>query len=174
MTDSAAERPEPLTPLVSALLARAHQQAEQLLALARSEADEVTARAQQQADALLAEARAKGVADGEAVVAGERARAERAARGLVLDAQRQAYDQARRAARDAVSDLRHDPDYPDLRETLRARATRDLGPDVRVAEDPRGGIVAASDGRRVDYSFDALADDIVDRLAAEVEGIWST
>jgi len=174
MTDTAVDRPDPLAPLVSAMLARARRDAESVLAQARADADRATASAQEEADALLAEARAKGAADGEAVVAGERARAERAARGLVLDAKRQAYEQVRAASRDAVSALRQDPRYADMLETLRIRARRALGPDAQVTEDPWGGIVATSGDRRVDFSFDALADDLVDRLGPEIEGTWST
>jgi vacuolar-type H+-ATPase subunit E/Vma4 len=174
MTAGTRETSGPLAPLVSALLARARRDAEATVALAQAEADAAIASAQRQADALRTQARSKGHTDGEAVVASERSGAERRARGIVLAAQRQAHDQARRAARDAVSALRADPGYADVVESLRARAHRELGPEAQATELPRGGIVASAGSRRIDYSFDALADDILDRLGPEVEGIWSS
>jgi vacuolar-type H+-ATPase subunit E/Vma4 len=174
MTAGMRDASGPLAPLVEALLSGARHDAEETVAGAQADADASIAHAQRQADSLRAEARAKGRADGEAVLAGERSRAERQARGILLAAQRQVHDEARGAARDAVSALRADPGYRDVLDALRERALRELGTPARVTEHPRGGIVATAGSRRVDYSFDALADDILDRLGPEVEGIWSS
>ncbi len=164
----------PLAPLVSALLTSAHDQAQATVGAAQDDADRVISRARTEADALLSEARAKGRADGEAVVAAERARAERAARGILLSAQRAAHDRAREESRAAVAALRADPQYPQIRQSLREHALQRLGPDAVVEEPPCGGVVAVSADRRLDLSFDALADDIVERMGADAEGIWAS
>jgi vacuolar-type H+-ATPase subunit E/Vma4 len=164
----------PLAPLVSALLTHAQDQARATVDAAQAEADQVIGRARDEADALLSEARAKGRSDGTAVVAAERARAERSARGILLSAQRAAHDRARAESRAAVAALRADPRYPQIRQTLRDRALQQLGPDATVEEPPCGGVVAVCGDRRLDLSFDALADDIVDRMGADAEGIWAS
>ena len=163
----------PLAPLLSALLSRARRDADAVLAEARADAEAVTARAHERAQALLSEARMKGEADGQAVVRAERARAERSARAIVLAAQRAAYDRSRLAAREAVSALRTEPGYPQIRDALSERAIRSLGEGADVREVERGGIVATAGSRSVDLSLDALADDIVDRLGPQVEGVWT-
>lgn len=167
------EQADPLAPLVSTLLERADRDADDDVAAADAEASAMLARARAEADAMLADARARGSADGAAMVASERSRAEREARSVVLAAQRAVHDQARSAARDAVSELRHDPLYPTLIDALRAKAQRDHGPTAVVAEHPCGGLVVEVAGRRIEYSLADLADDVMDRLADEMDGLWS-
>jgi len=164
---------DPLAALQSALLERARRDADAAVAAADADAAEVLAKARAEADALLADARARGTADGAAALAGERSRAEREARSVLLAAQRTAHDQARQAARDAVTELRHDPTYPTLLDALAARARRELDPAAAVTELPGGGLVAEADGRRIEYSLADLADDIMDGLADEVDGLWA-
>ena len=166
-------RTDPLAPLREALLSRARADAAATLAAADASAAETMAEAQQQVDAMLAEARDTGRADAAVVLAGERARAARTARGIVLAAQREAYEAMRHRARDAVSGLRGDPLYPALLEALRRRARVDLGPEAVLCEHPRGGVIGEGAGRRVEYTLDDLADGIVDRLGAELDGVWA-
>ena len=116
---------------------------------------------------------AGGLADAELILSTERARGAREARAIVLDAQRRTYESVLQAARDAVSGLRDDPAYPVLLEVLRARVTAELGPAARCSEDPRGGLIGQTDGRRTEYTLDGLADDIVERLRPEMERLWS-
>jgi vacuolar-type H+-ATPase subunit E/Vma4 len=164
---------DPLAPLREALLAQARADAEAMRADAEAAASATMAAAQREADAILAEARATGQADAAVVLAGERARSARTARGVVLAAQRAAYDAMRGQARDAVSGLRDDPVYPALLAALRDRVRHDLGPDVRIAEHPRGGVVGEAAGRRARYTLDDLADGVVDRWGPKLEGLWS-
>lgn len=172
-THPSTEPADPLAALESALLDRARRDAHAAVAAADVEADRVLRRARAEADAMLADARAKGTADGAAVLANDLSRAEREARSVLLVAQRAAHDRARQAARDAVAELRNDPVYPILVDALRARARHDLGPTTVVAELPRGGVVAEVDGRRIEHSLAELADDLMDRLGDEVDGLWA-
>jgi len=157
-------RTEALAPLVSALLDRARREAGATLARADEDAQAIVAQARAEADALLADARAKGAADGAAVSAAARMHAERDARRIVLEAQSAAREDLRTAAREAVSGLRNDPQYPEMIEALRARAIHELGPQVTVTALEGGGIAAEAGSRRVEYSLDALADDLMDRM----------
>ncbi|HSO03163.1 MAG TPA: hypothetical protein VLQ92_01685 [Candidatus Limnocylindrales bacterium] len=163
-------RNEALAPLASALLDRARLDAQGTVARADEDAQALVARARAEADALLADARAMGAADGAAVTAAARMRAERDARRITLEAESAAREDRRRAAREAVRGLRHDPAYPEMLEALRARATHELGPDVTVTELEAGGILAEAGPRRIEYSLDALADDLLDRMDSSVEG----
>lgn len=167
------DRPDPLAPVAAALLDRAHRDADAMLAAADAAAAATLAAARDEAVQLRALALEKGAADGAAVLANERSRAERTARGVVMAARRAADDRLRQAARDAVSDLRSDPSYPRILAGLRARATRERGASAVISEYPRGGIVAEADGTRVEYSLDGLADDVMDRLEAADEWTWS-
>ncbi len=165
MTTSAPlPRNEALAPLVSALLDRARQDAQDTLSDADRDAGAVVAGARAEADALLADARAKGVAEGEAVAAAERTRAEREARRIILETRSSTREDLRHAVREAVAELRHDPKYPDIIEALRTRATHELGPDVTVTLLEGGGIIAEAGSRRVEYSLGALGDDLLDRM----------
>jgi vacuolar-type H+-ATPase subunit E/Vma4 len=159
--------------LREALLSRARADAAATLAAADTSSAEAMTEAQHEADAILAEARATGRADAAVVLAGERARAARTARGVILAAQREAYEAMRRRARDAVSGLRDDPSYPALLEALRRRARLELGPEAVLREHPRGGVVGEGAGRRVEYTLDDLADEVVDRLGPELDGVWA-
>jgi len=164
---------DPLAPARTALLDEARKDAGDLLADADAAAAATVAAAREEADAILAEARARGVADGAILLAAERARTARDARAVVLAERRAAYDRLRLQARDAVSDLRLEPSYSHLLEALRARARRDLGSGASVREQKRGGIVAESGGRRVEYTLDALADTIIERLGDDLGELWA-
>jgi vacuolar-type H+-ATPase subunit E/Vma4 len=157
-------RDEALAPLVSALLDRARQDAQDTLSDADRDAGAVVAGARAEADALLADARAKGVAEGAAVTAAARTRAEREARRILLETRSSTREDLRHAVREAVAELRHDPQYPRILEALRARAAQELGPEVTVTVLEGGGIVAEAGSRRLDYSLTALADDLMDRM----------
>ena len=172
MTPQAAVAADSLAPLAAALRDRARAAAAELLAQADADAQAVLAAAQQEAEALLAEARAKGAEDGAAVMAAQRAGAQRRAHGVLLAAQLTAHDDLRVAAREAVGALRDDPDYSIMLDGLRTRARDDLGADASITELAGGGIVAESGPRRVEYSLQALADDLVDRAIAHAEP-WS-
>ena len=134
-----------------------------MLAAADAAAAATLAAARDEAVQLRALAREKGAADGAAVLANERSRAERTARGVVMAARRAADDRLRQAARDAVSDLRSDPSYPRILAGLRARAMRERGAvgrdqrasargDRRRGRRQTSGVLAGRAGRRRDGS----------------------
>jgi len=85
----------PLEAVADALRANAQRQAAALLAAADAEAQDIVAKGQGAADALLAQARSDGkdAADREARIA--LASARRDARGMILAAQRRAYEAVR-------------------------------------------------------------------------------
>jgi vacuolar-type H+-ATPase subunit H len=172
--ERAADMPtDPLTPLTTALLQRAQQSADDLLARTDADAEQALARARAEADRVLAEARAKGRADAAEVLAAERARAEREARAVVLAAQQSAHEALRQAARAQVTALVDDPAYPALLEALRARAERELGPGSRIEELPDGGIRASLGDRHLELSLAGLADDLVEELGDSLEELWA-
>ena len=161
---------DPLRPLRAALLAAARDDAERSLRSAEAAAGERLAEARTRADGLLAEARARGEAEAATLVAAEAAAAQRAARRVVLTAQREVYDRLRTAAGAAVRDLlTDDATRARLAATLRSR----LGGDAEVAPTPDGGLRAtADDGRAVDASVATLVDLALDTL--DGEALWST
>jgi vacuolar-type H+-ATPase subunit E/Vma4 len=161
-----------LEPVRAWLLAAAHADAERLLAKASAEAARLLAEAGAQADAILAEARAQGTAEGSALAAAEQARTRRLARRLLLQAERQAYEELRGGSRAAVRALRRDPGYPALREGLARLALAAAGPGARVSEHPDGGVVAEGPGVRVDCTLDRLAERAIASLGGEVAGLW--
>ena len=168
MTDTEV-REHALEPLRAALLARARVDAETERAAAEDEGRRAVEAARCQADAVLAEARARGEADATGLLAVERAQARRTARGVVLAAQRAAYEDVCRAARTAVAELLADPDR---RRRLSATVRDRLGEGATVRDHSAGGVMAESpDGRRIDASVDALVDAAITNL--DVGQLWA-
>lgn len=156
----------------AALLRQAHADAQRTRAEADTEAATTVTRARARAREILVAARVRGEADAAAMRAADRVLAQRAARAKILAARRATYEQFRRQAIDAVCQLRERSDYPAIRTELTARARVLLGSDTVVTEDPRGGIIARDAGRRLDYTLAEFAVRALDRLGAEVEGLW--
>ena len=173
MTLAQRDTAQALAPLIAALTSAAEQDAQALIDAARAEAEQAVSDARMKAADLLAQARAKGTADGEAVLAADRSRAEREARGIVLKAKGDAFASSRRAARTAVSGLRDHPEFGMVDTALRSLARATLGADAHLAEADCGGIIATSPGRRLDLSLASLADDLVDDWPSDAEGPWS-
>jgi len=159
-----------LEPLRAALLARARAEADGVRAAAEDDAREVLAAARDEAEALLADARARGAADAAALDAVELARRRRAARGVVLRAQRAAYDDLRSRACAAVQMLLADPDlHAHLADAVRGG----LGDRAIVRDRPDGGVVAQTpDGRSIDGSVTALVDGALAEL--DLEQLWAS
>ena len=162
-----------LEPVRAWLLAAARAEAEHLVAEAAADAEHLLAGARAEVDAILAEAREQGSAEGSALAAAERARTRRLARRLILDAERQAYEELRARSCAAVRALRQDPGYPALRERLTRLALAAAGPGARVSEHPDGGVVAEAPGIRVDCTLDGLAERAVVALGGEVAELWA-
>lgn len=158
-----------LAPVREGLLRRARSEADRVGAEAAAEEARVLSDARARAAGMLGEARAKGEADAAAVRAAELVRAHRAARSITLTARRMAYEELRRRVADELGRRCADPQ---VRAVLADRVRQVLGPPARVTDDPRGGVVGSVDGRRVDYTSDALAAGVVEALAEEVEELW--
>lgn len=160
-----------LAPVRSALLAEARDYA----AAVRAEADEhargTLATAAAEAERVVAEARQQGRADAAEVLVGQQARGRRDARALVLRAQRAAYDDLRREARDLAGRLA--AARPELADVLAAAARDRLGPDATVAHRHDGAVVATRGAQQWVWSPATVADSAVDGLGAEVEKLWA-
>lgn len=160
-----------LAPVREALVRRARADAETAVAAAEAEQARLLADARARAGAILAEASAQGEADAVALHAAELARARRAARSIMLGAQRAVYEELCRRAADEVSRRCADAE---VRAALTTRIRRLLGPAAQVVDDPHGGVVGCLDGRRLDYSRDTLAANAVRALGEEVTALWTT
>jgi hypothetical protein len=167
-----AEQSDPLAAVRAALLERATADAQRAVAAAAAETAETLRTAEDLAAGILAGAAAEAAADAAAIMAAMRAQTRRQERAIVLAAQRSAYEQLRTGARVAVRALRSDPGFPDLLVRLGGVVRDRLGPDAVVAEDPGGGIVGSSGGRRLALTLDAAADRAVEALAARAEELW--
>jgi hypothetical protein len=157
-----------LEPLRVALTARAQSEAAQIRARAEEEGQAAVAAAREQAAALLAAARSEGAMSASQLLAAEQYKARRAARRVVLAAQRAAYEQLREQSREAVRRLLVDPTRRgELVTTIRER----LGDRVVIRDVPGGGLVAeAPDHRRIDATVAALVDAAI--AALDVEAMW--
>lgn len=158
-----------LAPVARALLDRARGDAARVLETAEADCRQAVAAARQDADRLLGQAHEQGAADAAMLAETAAARARRADRARVLQAQRDCYDTLRAAAREAVGDLLSSADR---RVQLTDLLRDELGPDATVRVEPEGGLVAeAPDGRRLDASVAALTDRALSGL--DLEGLWA-
>jgi vacuolar-type H+-ATPase subunit E/Vma4 len=160
-----------LQPVREALLAAAHAEAERTVRAAQEAADHALAEASDRARALVEQGRREGGADADAALTSERSRTHRRARGLVLAAQRAAYDALRAGVQQQVAALPQDPAWPDMREQLAVRARQLLGADAELADVP-GGVVARAGSRTVELTVSSLADAELVELGPEVEKLW--
>jgi hypothetical protein len=159
-----------LEPLRTALLDRARARADHIRRAADADGRRVLDAATAEANALLAAARAEGAADAAALLRIEATRSRHEIRGILLTAQRSAYDELRGHARLAVRTLLADPA---IRAQLVAMIRRRLGDRATIHDAPDGGLLAqAPDGRSVDASVAALVDRAVAGL--HPEQLWST
>jgi vacuolar-type H+-ATPase subunit E/Vma4 len=166
---AAAPVTEPLAPVRDALLDHARRDAARVLAAADDDAAALLDDAAAEAGRIRAAAAAEAAAYAASLLAAQRSHARREGRAIVLRAQRDAYLERRRRAREAVRGLCDDPEYPALLARLTAQARADLGPGASVRPQPDGGVVAELDGRRVSYTLTALADRVLDDLLAGQE-----
>lgn len=164
-------RPErELGPVSDALLRAARADADTTVARAAQEADELVAAAQAEAAAILERARRQGRAEGTAAAKARRTAARQAARELELAAESAAYADLRARVREAVRRATTDRTAQDR---LRRRAHALLGPQAATAAAPEGGLTAAAPGRRVDLTPNTLSDRALERFGAEAEALWT-
>ena len=163
-----------LGPLRDAELAQARAEAEAALADADRRAAVELAAAQEKGEELTRRAHVEGAAAAEIAGAHDEAQARRAARALVLAAERELYDELCRRAGEEVSALRGGDAYRALLEELSAVARRQLGAGARLDVDPDGlgGVRGSSNGRSVDYTLPSVVDRALERLGARTEELW--
>jgi vacuolar-type H+-ATPase subunit E/Vma4 len=169
MSASTFDLNESLAPVRDALHSAARRDAARLLAAAGDNAVAIENDAQVRADEIQSRARDAGAADAIAALEVERARARRRARGTVLRARMEAYQELRTRTRAAMSTIRDTGGYHVLRAGMVEAATRWLGPDVEITEADGGGITAQLGSRRVDLSLATLAERAADAVAAGLE-----
>ncbi len=139
----------------------------------RTEADARRAAAQRSAAAVVERARADGAAEADREMTRDGARERRRARRIVLDARRRAYERLRVDVHAAIESTDRRSEYEALLDRLEGLAHEQLGDRARVERDPAGGgLIAEIDGRRVDYTLDALVERCLRGLGAEVERLW--
>jgi hypothetical protein len=159
-----------LEPVRAALLARARRRADQLRSEADDAARQLLAAARDAGDQLRNAARTQGEADARVAVRVAQARARQRARGIVLAAQREVYEELRRRAIAAVgTELARPAARARLAATLHGR----LGPGAELTDTGGGGMTAAtSDGRLVT----ATPEELVDRALAviDLEQLWTS
>ncbi|MGN6576625.1 MAG: hypothetical protein ACTHKG_13145 [Nocardioides sp.] len=92
---------------------------------------------------------------------------------LVLAAQRETFDELRSRVARALPGLRAAPGYAAWKNAAEAEVRAILGGGAVISEHPDGGVVGEVPGRRVALTLTALADEAIDELGADVEGLWS-
>jgi vacuolar-type H+-ATPase subunit E/Vma4 len=163
-----------LAPLRAELLRRARADADRTRREAADAAAVINAEAIARRDAILAAAVTRGAAEAAQLRAAHRAMVRHGIRADELAAQRAVYEELVEQVTEAVCALRHEPGYPSLHQRLADRARELLGPDAVVTDAPGGGIVASAAGRRLDYSLVGFAGRAIDRLGADIAGLWSS
>lgn len=159
-----------LAPVRDALLTRARSDADRLRAEAAADAARVEEEAGTEAERILTEARRRGDTDAAAVRATELVRARRAARAIVLGAQRAAYQEL---CRQVEAELTRRYADPGLRAALVAWVRRVLGENAVIADTPDGGVLGRLDGRRVAYTPQTQTARTIEALADTVERLWT-
>jgi hypothetical protein len=149
-----------LEPVRQSLLSAASTRAAATIAQARADATATQAAAKAAAAKIIAAARAEGRRATEARARAQLVEAERAARALVLTAERGVEDDARTRALAAAMIFRHQPEYTKLLDTLEASARRRLGPTTEIERDPpdAGGLRARHGRRSIDLTLALLVD----------------
>jgi len=158
-----------LQPLRAALMAAAAEHAQLIVSDSEEEGRELLASARRERDAVVGQARRRGEREAALRLESQRARAHRQARELVLEAQRAAYDDLRRAAGAAVRDLLSDPSE---KQRWSAAVRARLGATAVVRDAPGGGLVGETeDGRLVDASVATVVDEAMADL--DLECLWT-
>ncbi|HEX9100290.1 MAG TPA: hypothetical protein VF956_12450 [Candidatus Dormibacteraeota bacterium] len=152
-------------------LAAARTQAEQILQHARQQAGEIAGKGDADALAVVEKARHEGEAAAGLDTDRAWTAARRKARGAILAAEREMYDELR--ARVALA-VRRDARYPVLLEHLGHAAQRRLGPGAMVEIDRDGdqGVSATRKDRRVELSLAAIVDAGLGELGPRVAELW--
>jgi hypothetical protein len=157
-----------LAPVRAALLGDAQAEADRILAEARRAAGALIGRAQADSVDAVLRAEAEGRARAEPLALAEVSRGRREARAILLGAQLRARGELEDRIRAAVSGLRDEPGYGELRDTLADLARRAAGPGATVTEHPGGGVLAHAPGVLVDCSLPRLAERAIQALGQQI------
>lgn len=158
-----------LEPLLRALIAAAHREADDQIAAATAEAESLTTAARAAAEDALARARAAGGEDAAEEIRRATTTLHRERRAGVMGVRRRLYEETRDAAREAVRVLLTDPR---TRAAVSARLEQAVGGRPTIRPHPDGGLIAQSpEGPRAIASVDALVDEALGRL--DVDRLWS-
>lgn len=154
----------------NAVLADARSEAERTFEAAARDAEATLAEARRRAEQLIEQARREGRDAAERETRRRRIDARRQARALVLRERRRALDRLR----DTVLErLRDGATYERLEAVLVQQAQRQLGANAKIERHgDAGGLVAYSDGRRVDYRLPVLVERAIDELGSRLEDLW--
>lgn len=161
-----------LAPVRAHMLREARSEADRLLAAAREEADELLRQARAAAERAVGLAREQGMAEARPLAVAARSRGRARARGIVLRAQREAYDELCRRTTGEADSLRGDPGYGVLLTRLGALAAQAAGPDATIDFPSAGGVLARSGQTIVDCSLPRLARQAVQALGDQVRELW--
>jgi vacuolar-type H+-ATPase subunit E/Vma4 len=157
-----------LAPVSAALLASASAQAGQLIEQARIAAAALGDKARSDAASAIRAAREEGMAQAAPLAAAELSHARRKARAARLQAEQRATKELQDRIRSAITGLRNDPGYGELRDRLAGLALQAAGPGAVLSEHPAGGVLARAPGVLVDCSLSRIAQRVIDALATRI------
>lgn len=164
-----------LAPLERALMSAVHEDVSARLEDAESRAAAIVRQSEDRAHERLERARAEGKSVAEREAARRLMQARRRTRGLVLRAQRAAYDRLLAGADAVARALPGEPVYADLERRLVEAAKATLGAEVEIVRNPDdvGGVRARAGSRSLDLTLPHLARRCVEHLGEKVTGLWS-
>lgn len=157
-----------LDPVRAHHLAGARSHADAIVRDARAQADQIIAKSTADANALTDQAEHEGQASADLDTNRSWIAARRRARGILLAAQREAYDELRNSVAGAVqSDAR----YASLLQHFANLASRRLGPgaEVRVDQD---AVLGTRKERHVRWSLQDFVDESLSLIGPDVEELW--
>ena len=157
-----------LAPVRAAMLRSASAQAARILADARAAAGALLEQASRDAASMIGQAQAEGRAQAAPLARAEISRGQREARAAVLAAESSARGELEHRIESAITGLKDEPGYHELRDGLAGLALRAAGPGAMVSEHPAGGVVARAPGVLVDCSLPRLAQQVIEALGPQV------
>jgi vacuolar-type H+-ATPase subunit E/Vma4 len=163
-----ARQEQALAPVRAAMLRSASAEAARIRAEARGAAEALAEQARRDTASLIGQAQAQGRAQAAPLARAEISRGHREARAAVLRAEQRARGELERRIVAAVTGLKDQPGYPELRDGLAELALRAAGPGATVSEHPAGGVLARAPGVLVDCSLPRLAQQAIEALGARV------
>lgn len=157
-----------LAPVRTALLRSAAAEAGQILASARGAADALLEQARRDAASMISKAREEGRAQAAPLARAAISRGQREVRATVLRAELHARADLELRISSAITGLKGEPGYRELRDRLAELALRAAGPGATVSEHPAGGVVARAPGVLVDCSLPRLAQRAIEALGPRI------